>query len=157
LKIDRDEAFTAGIVHDMGKVILDSLYSEFYSDVLEKVRSEPVMLYDAEEEIIGLTYTKIGEGLAEAWNLGPELIAAIAHHHSPQRAEQDKQIAHLVHVGDCVARKMGIGSGGDSIVPDVSEESLKELGVSSDQLTEWEPRIQEAIDKEQSILAILQG
>jgi HD-like signal output (HDOD) protein len=114
-------------------------------------------LYDAEEETIGLTHTKIGEELAESWNLGPELITAITHHHRPKRAEQDAQIAHLVHVGDCVARKMGIGSGGDSVVPDVSEESFKELGILSDQLSEWEPQIKEAIDKDQSILSILQG
>jgi len=46
LKIDRDEAFTAGIVHDMGKIILDSMYAEFYKDVLTKVQNEAVSLYD---------------------------------------------------------------------------------------------------------------
>ena len=56
-----------------------------------------------------------------------------------------------------MTRKLGVGSGGDSVVPEISEESFKELGISSDQLTEWEPQIQETIDKDQSILAILQG
>lgn len=157
MKIERDEAFTAGIVHDMGKIILDSLYVEFYKDVLQKVAEAPVTIYDAEDEVIGLTHAKIGQELAEAWNLGPELISAIAYHHEPRRAEGDKQIAHLVHVGDCVARKMGIGSGGDTVVPEISEASYKELGISSDQLSEWEPEIQEAIDKDRAILSVLQG
>ena len=157
LKIERDEAFTAGIVHDMGKIILDSMYADFYKDVLAQVGSEEVAIVDAEDEIIGLNHTKIGEELAEAWNLSPDLITAIAHHHKPKRAEGDPQIAHLVHVGDCVARRMGVGSGGDSVTPDIAEESFKTLGISSDQLTEWEPQIQEAIDKDRSILTILQG
>ena len=157
LKIDRDEAFTAGIVHDMGKIVLDSLYAEFYRDVLAKTQSEEISIYDAEESIIGLTHTTIGKELAESWNLSPELVSAVAHHHHPRKAEQDKQIAHLIHVGDCVARKLGMGSGGDAVVPKVPEESFKELGISSDQLTEWEPEIKEAVDKDRSILAILQG
>ena len=125
LKIERDEAFTAGIVHDMGKIILDSLYSEFYRDVLARVESKGVSIYDAEEEIIGITHTKIGEELAEAWNLSPELVSAITNHHRPKRAEHDKQIAHLIHVSDCMTRKLGVGSGGDSVVPEISEESFK--------------------------------
>jgi HD-like signal output (HDOD) protein len=157
MKIDRDEAFTAGIVHDMGKIVLDALYADFYREVLAKVAQEGVGIYQAEDEIIGLAHTRIGEELAETWNLGPELVAAIAHHHLPKRAEGDAQIAHLIHVGDCVTRKLGVGSGGDSVVPEVSEESFKALGVSSDQLVEWEPQIQEAIDKDQSILSVLQG
>ena len=157
MKIERDEAFTAGIIHDMRKIILDSLFTDFYKDVLAKVAKENVGIYQAEDEIIGLTHTQIGEELAETWNLSPELISAIAHHHQPKRVEGDAQIAHLVHVGDCVTRKLGVGSGGDSVVPDVSEDSFKALGISSDQLVEWEPQIQEAIDKDQSILSILQG
>jgi HD-like signal output (HDOD) protein/CheY-like chemotaxis protein len=157
MKIDRDEAFTAGIVHDMGKIILDSLYSDFYKDVLAEVASGSVSIYDAEADIVGLTHTKIGEELATAWNLGPELISAIGDHHTPGKSDRDAQIAHLVHVGDCVARKMGVGSGGDSLVPEVSDASYKALGISSDKLSEWEPQIQEAIDKDRSILSILQG
>ena len=157
LSIDRDEAFTAGIVHDIGKIIFDSLYADFYSDVLKQVAAEDVSIYQAEEEVIGLTHAQIGEKLAEAWNLGPELVSAIGYHHSPDRAEGDEEIATLVHIGDVVARRLDVGSGGDSTVPDIDPGALKKLGVSSDQLTEWDQEIQEAVERDRSILTILQS
>lgn len=157
LSIDRDEAFTAGIVHDTGKIILDSLYADFYKDVLKRVAENDVSIYEAEEEVIGLTHATIGQELAESWNLGPELSAAIAHHHQPGRADGDEEIACLVHVGDAVARRMGVGSGGDSKVPEIDPEVLKKLSVSTDQLSEWDSEIQEAVDRDRSVLSILQS
>lgn len=135
LSIDRDEAFTAGIVHDTGKIILDSLYADFYGEVLQRVATGDVSIYKVEEDVIGLTHAQIGEELAVSWNLGPELVAAIAHHHSPGRAGADEEIASLVHIGDVMARRLGVGSGGDSTVPDIDPAALKKLSVSSNQLT----------------------
>ncbi len=157
LSIDRDEAFTAGIVHDMGKIILDSLYADFYGDVLKRVAEGDVSIYEAEEDVVGLTHAQIGEELAESWNLGPELVATIAHHHRPSRAEGDAEIACLVHIGDVIARRLSVGSGGDSNVPDIEPDALKTLSVSSDQLTEWDEEIQEAVERDRSILSILQS
>jgi HD-like signal output (HDOD) protein/CheY-like chemotaxis protein len=157
LSLGRDEAFTSGIVHDMGKIILDALYSDFYAEVLTKVSESPITIYDAEEDVIGLNHCQIGLELAQAWNLPPELSEAVAYHHRPSIAEKDKEIASLVNLGDAIARELGVGSGGDQAEVKAHPAALKRLQVTQDQLEEWTPEIQEAVDKDKAILSILKN
>jgi putative nucleotidyltransferase with HDIG domain len=156
LGLEREECFTAGIIHDMGKIVLDSLYSEFYAEVLARVADSSTSLYAAEEEVIGLDHGALGRELAEAWSLPPELTDAVAHHHAPGRAQADPEIAALVHVGDVVSRKLGVGSGGDALVPEMDPAALERLGLTPEQLEEWEPDTQEAIERDKAVLSILQ-
>jgi putative nucleotidyltransferase with HDIG domain len=157
LKINREEAFTAGIVHDMGKIILDGLYTEFYADVLAKVAEGSLPIGAAEKEVVGLDHGEIGLELAEAWNLPPELVAAVSCHHRPARAEQQAEIAALTHLGNVICRKLGVGSGGDDHVPEFAPFALNRLNVTLEQLEEWEPEMQEAIDRDKAILSILKS
>ena len=155
LGIDRPECFTAGIIHDMGKIIMDALYTNFYADVIQKVSGEGVSFYDAEEEIIGLNHGQIGRELCESWSLPDELIDAVACHHRPTAAANDSEIASLVNIGDAIARKLAIGSGGDALVPEPHPGALKRLKLTPEQLTSWESEFQDAIARNQSILSIL--
>ena len=157
LKLNRDEAFTAGIVHDMGKIILDGLYTEFYADVLAKVAEGTLSIGAAEKEVIGLDHGQIGQELADAWNLPPELVAAISCHHRPARAEQDTEIAALINLGNVICRKLRVGSGGDDLVPDVAPFTFNRLSVTAEQLEAWEPEMQEVIDRDKAILSILKS
>lgn len=155
LKLDRKESFTAGIIHDMGKIILDALYTDFYVEVLQSVEKENVSLYKAEEEIIGLNHGLIGKELCESWQLPTALVQAVAFHHRPSSADSDKQIASLINVGDAIARKLNVGSGGDKTLPDPHPGALQTLQISPEQLQDWEPQIKEAIDRDKAILSIL--
>ena len=157
LKLDREESFTAGIVHDMGKIIMDSLYSDFYREVLARVESSEVSISEAERDVVGLTHSEVGAELAQAWNLPPELLAAVAHHHRPTLSDADSQIACLVHVGDHLARKFGMGSGGDNLVPEPLAPALGRLNLTVDQLDEWEDEMKESMTRDQALLSILKG
>ncbi len=157
LKLNREEAFTAGIVHDMGKIILDGLYTEFYADVLAKVAEGSLSIGAAEKDVIGLDHEQIGHELADSWNLPPELVAAISCHHRPARAEKDSEIAALTHLGNVICRKLGVGSGGDDHIPEVAPFALNRLSVTPEQLEEWEPEMQEVIDRDKAILSILKS
>jgi putative nucleotidyltransferase with HDIG domain len=157
LSLGRDEAFTSGIVHDMGKIILDSLYEEFYAEVLTRVAESDVSIYDAEEDVIGLNHCQVGLELARAWNLPQELSEAVAYHHRPSMAEKDKEIASLVNLGDAIARQLGVGSGGDQAEVKPHPAALKRLQISQDQLEEWIPENQETVDKDKAILSILKN
>lgn len=155
LKLDRTEAFTSGIIHDMGKIILDSLYADFYSEVLQMVEKEKVSILKAEEEVIGLGHGQIGKELCEAWQLPQELVDAVTYHHTPSSAQKDKELASLINVGDVLARKLGVGSGGDDKIPDIHPSSLTRLNLKPESLQEWEEDIKSAIDRDKAILSIL--
>lgn len=157
LELTREDTFTAGIVHDMGKIILDALYTDFYADVLKQVAAEGISILQAEEAVIGLNHCLIGKELAVSWNLPTELLEAVASHHRPGTASQDSEIASLVHVSDALSRKLGVGSGGDPLVPEIVQPALDRLQLTADLLDEWEEEIQETVDRDKSVLAILKG
>jgi len=156
LNLDRPESFTAGIIHDMGKIILDALYTDFFAEAIARVQSSDLTLYQAEEETIGLNHCQIGRELCENWNLPVELIEAVSYHHRPSSAEKDSQMASLIHLGDILSRKFGVGSGGDSQVPEPMPGAFKRLQITEEQLEALEPEMQEAIDRDKAILSILQ-
>ena len=65
MNIQREECFTAGILHDVGKIVLDGLFADFYSGALKAVAGQKVSLFEAEESAIGLTHTKLGHELGD--------------------------------------------------------------------------------------------
>ena len=155
LKLGREESFTAGIVHDMGKIILDSLYSDYYREVLKIAEENDLPVRDAENQVLGIDHGSIGLELAGHWKLPEELLEAIANHHTPSHSEKDTQIASLTHVGDALCRRLNIGSGGDATVPEPEEKALERLDLTLENLTEWEDEINEAVTRDKAIIAVL--
>jgi putative nucleotidyltransferase with HDIG domain len=154
-QIDREDAFTAGILHDIGKVVLDGLYGEFYATVLQTVAQQNVSISQAEESALGTSHAALGEELAVSWDIPPGLVQAISHHHRPERADLDAELACLVHVGDALARNLGVGSGGDPLVPVINPFAYKQLSVDPEELAGWEPEMLEEVNKDLSFLSAI--
>lgn len=155
LKLDREDSFTAGIIHDMGKIILDALYADYYAEVLKAVEHINISLRDAETQILGLDHGGVGQELAAHWRLPEELLEAISNHHTPSRAEKDSQIAALIHISDALCRKFKIGSGGDDVVPDIDPKALERLGITPENLSDWQTEVLEAVTRDRAIMAVL--
>ena len=155
LRIVREEGFTSGILHDIGKVVLDSMYAEFYGGVLEAVAERNISISEAEELSLGLSHARLGQELAESWGIPPRLTEAISHHHRPEKAELDPEIASLVHVANAVCRNLGFGSGGDPLVPVVHPFALNQLAVEPEDLVNWEGEMTQVIEKDMSFLSAI--
>jgi putative nucleotidyltransferase with HDIG domain len=155
MRIDREESFTAGILHDIGKVILDGLYSQFYEGVFKTVAEKRISIVEAEETALGLTHTKLGQELAESWGIPSRLIEAISQHHRPHRSERDPELASMVHVADAVSRNLAIGSGGDPFVPVIHPFAFNQLAVNPEDLVEWEEEILQGIEKDMAFLSAI--
>lgn len=76
-----DEAFTAGVIHNIGRLALDQYAPEQFRQALELARESEMSLLDAEREVLGFTDAELGGGLALHWNFPPPLVDAVAHHH----------------------------------------------------------------------------
>ena len=155
MRIEREESFTSGILHDIGKVILDGLFAQFYQGVLNTVEEKRVSILEAEGMALGLTHPKLGQELAESWGIPPRLIEAITYHHRPDRAELDPELACLVHIADALARNLAYGSGGDSYVPCVQTFALEQLAVTSEDLMGWEEEIVRDVEKDMAFLSAI--
>jgi len=155
MRIEREDAFTAGILHDVGKVILDGLFAQFYKTVLDAVDVKKLHIFEAEESTLGLVHTKLGQELAESWGIPDNLIDAIAYHHNPKMADTDCELASLVHIADAVARNLGVGSGGDPYVTCIHGFALEQLAVTSEDLVSWEEEMVQTMEKDMAFLAAI--
>lgn len=110
-----EEGFVAGLLHDMGKVVLDVYVRQHYQAILEKVEAGGGSFVAAERETLGYDHAQVGARLAERWNLPPALVEAIAHHHQPMAAPEHRGLACLTHLADLLAMMLGVGLGWDGL------------------------------------------
>jgi putative nucleotidyltransferase with HDIG domain len=94
-------AYTAGLLHDIGKVALDQYLSAAYPLFYRRLFEEPALDFtQAEREVFGLDHTEVGHRLAVKWFLPDSLAEAIRHHHMPERAMQHGTLAHIVFLAN---------------------------------------------------------
>ena len=97
-------------------------------------------MWDAEKTALGVGHALVGKRIAEKWNLPPSLTSMITLHHQPSFAKDHFEITAIVHAADRVARKVGIGSGGDDLVPALTPEVQQWLNLA--------PPVWESIEQE---------
>jgi putative nucleotidyltransferase with HDIG domain len=133
-----ENAFVAGLLHDIGKVVLNLYVHEQYVDIVELTK-QGRSFADAEQQVIGADHCQVGSGVAGLWNLPPDLTAAIADHHQPGHATDYRELVNIVHVADAICLMLGIGVGSDGLLYPLSLATLQEMGIDMrglDQLIE---------------------
>jgi len=122
------DAFTAGLIHDIGKnVLLQYMGSEF-EQAIALSKKRPCELYLAEKELLGLDHGQIGALLAENWQLPRSISEVIQYHHDLSRAEINKPLVALVSFADILCRILSAGDGGNYAPPAFNAELAQELG-----------------------------
>ncbi|MBW2091943.1 MAG: HDOD domain-containing protein [Deltaproteobacteria bacterium] len=147
-----EEAFLAGLLHDIGKVILDAFLHDEYARVVKLAHEKNLLLVEAEKEVLGATHADFGFWLAENWNLPYNLTAAIAHHHNPPEAKDHFIITSLVHVGDIVVRAFEVGNGGDDFIPAFDRQAWTALRLKPEFLEDIIPAFKEKFHQAQAFL-----
>ncbi|KUG04683.1 hd domain protein [hydrocarbon metagenome] len=112
----QDLAYTAGLLHDVGKIVLADYLEKYCSEVMEKVNSDEVSFADAEFEILGIDHAQTGGEVAKKWNFPAEIVEAINFHHTPDLAVQDPKLTAITHVADIMCTGIGIGIGIDGLL-----------------------------------------
>jgi putative nucleotidyltransferase with HDIG domain len=131
---DREEAFVAGLLHDVGKLVVYQVYPTEFMRALATARRDDLPLTVAEQRVLGFAHDQVGRLLTEHWKLPIRLSEAIACHHRPDLAQTARKEAAVVHVADIFSRALVLGSGGDDAVPPACEAAWTRLGLSDDVL-----------------------
>lgn len=141
-KAQPEEAFLAGLVHDIGRVILDQHFPEEFDKVVTLAMAEQLSLTEAEERIFGLTHADIGRHVAQKWQFPDNIVAAIGDHHGPRGDGGWANLAALVHTGDVIARWSGLAVG--EWQPELDAAALNALGRNAEEVQELvEPALEE--------------
>ncbi len=127
-------AYTAALLHDIGKLVLNSFMNEAYQEVISIVNEEKLPFNEVEDTIFGYNHAILGGKVAEKWKLPPDLSEAIACHHEPAKAEINPKLTAIVHVADAVTMQMGMGLGIDGLMYPLVSESLDLLGITEHDL-----------------------
>lgn len=124
-------AFVSGLVHDIGKIIMDYYFPDSYRRVLERVASGTLTSVEAEDEILGFTHSEVGTWLAQQWKFSKGVVFSIANHHG--MIVDDAQYKALTatirlanHIcsqeGVCLAEKVSVEPLENSIISDLKLE-----------------------------------
>jgi len=136
--VQQEQAYIAGILHDIGEVILSQQRRDEFTRVLVLARERDLDLYHAEMEVFGTTHAEVGGLLAEQWHFPQVFIDAIRNHHQAEMAMMPP-VTRYVHVADQICMNLGFcckydgpeQREGQVYVLDmlVLERQLKELGI----------------------------
>jgi HD-like signal output (HDOD) protein len=126
---DAEEILVAGLLHDLGKVVLALNLPEEMKLVQKKVASGPVLFHEAESELLDFDHCDLGQWLAEHWNLPESLAEPMRLHHRPEKAVLKPECTAIVHIADIIIRAKGFGNAGDTLVPPISMAAWEMLGL----------------------------
>ncbi|MGQ9630422.1 MAG: HDOD domain-containing protein [bacterium] len=139
-----EECFTAGLLHDIGKVIFDKYVGDEFTNAVNMARSKDMFIIEAERETIGVTHEEMGRWLAERWGLPKKLAEVINYHHEPSYAKVEPRLTAMVHLANFITRRKKIGNSGDDKIPGISIQELDALNLNQNDMK----AILDSIDEE---------
>lgn len=119
--------FSAGLLHDIGKVTLDHLEPDLFSRVTQKARQDNLRLAQVETRVFGMDHAHIGAMLAEHWNLPETVVEAIRMHHTPGEAHLSSILTNITALANYMAYEAGLGESGNGRAPFPPEDAAQML------------------------------
>lgn len=134
--IDVEEAYTAGLLHDIGKILLMEAESAKYLRAVALSRLKQIPLHQSEQQIFGFTHADVGSMLAARWNMSPLLCEAIGRHHEEGLDPEDDAAPFLLQFANSVAHNVTNSSISYYTDADISEELLQRFGLEDNEAFE---------------------
>lgn len=116
-----EEAYVGGLLHDMGKLLLDQFVMADYDHIVEMVWKRKMYLWQVEEQLFGIDHAGVGGLMASQWGFPAGLVESIQFHNMPARAQTQPRLAALVNIANAFTPQDAAGLsalGGRMIHPD---------------------------------------
>jgi len=151
-----EDAFTAGLLHDIGKIALYSVAPDDYLELIAQVTAEGTDISDAEKRRFGTTHVQAGRYIAEKWGLPEAICRAISDHHLlPDVADFSDTVAltaGIVGAADDIVRRQRIGFSGTAVSWEPIEEIMAFLGLEKENIEDILSHLVERISTRSSIV-----
>ena len=120
--------FVAGLLHDIGRLVLMKSYFDEYREVFTIVKDKNSLVFEAEMEVFGFTHAAVAKELISSWNLPDSLEVAVGYHHDPQGGRGSSSYADIVHISDILVHACKIGFSGESFIPPLNTDAWERVG-----------------------------
>lgn len=126
-----EDAYVAGLLHDLGLIVIDQFLHDDFKQILGRALSEKNNLFEIEKEVLGFTHYDIGMALAENWGFPDEIVIAIGNHHNPNSVGNNFSVmASALYIADSVIQASRIGFSDSKYKDEVLfEENMKKLNI----------------------------
>ena len=133
---DPEEVSVTGLLHDLGKVVLEAHVNDVFEVVVEVMEDRNILFYEAEIEVMEINHATVGGWLLQKWQLPGKIVEPVMYHHDFHPSRTHAVRTGIVHLADILVRAEGFGSGGDRRIPVVSEAAMEAMELRQDDLQE---------------------
>lgn len=152
--VDENLAFTTGLLHDIGKIILADALKHIYTKLMQEVEQNQQSMLETEKKLLGVQHAEVGGRLLHKWKFPPALVSAVWFHHQPKAADPHQKLAATVYLGNLVAYFIGNGFGHQAFALRGRAEALDILGLRGDDLPRIMISTYEHFDAVQALFSI---
>jgi len=146
----------AGLLHDMGKIVLEQYMHEPFRAALQRAQDKHLPLFQAEQDIFGTDHAEVGAWLAEKWNLDLAVHDAIAFHHKPEQTQPELlELLRLCHSANHICNLKQCGDSGDNHAPAFRLAVWKHLGLRVRDIEAIVATVKEESKHSETLLALL--
>lgn len=151
----QEEYFVAGLLHDIGKVPINSQIPDKYIAAMNLSIQQKCSLIEAETKVFGINHSTIGEIIAKQWKLNPTLLETILYHHDYKMSnEKIRKFVATIALANIITNKAGIGFSGNKF-PEAQEKDIFQIiNLTWDDIDDAEETAEEAIKKAEIFLQI---
>ena len=152
--LDPSVAFTSGLLHDIGKLLLNQVLTpEVEAAIRARIEQERLSRVTAEKELLETDHAEVGGCLLRHWRLPEPIVEAVANHHGPVFKPRPR-ISAVVHVANCLAHLVGSAPGWDGYAIHADPGAAKSIGVEPDAIEGLLLRIQDSLQQVEQLTEI---
>lgn len=146
--------FTAALLKDIGKVILDQYVGDVFEEINSMVEGRNLTFREAEKRVIGIDHAELGGMVAESWNFSPKMVEIIRNHHQPQKSSISEIESSIVYLADTICMMMGVGGGLDGLAYRFHKEVVNLLEFTERDLQEIMAMFGEKLEHVESLVSM---
>ncbi|RUP25326.1 MAG: HDOD domain-containing protein [Curvibacter sp.] len=149
--LDEASAFTAGLLHDVGLLVLDSLYPIEMAQAMQWAAEHDAPHLQAERALLGVSHAEVGAWLAAHWHFPPEVVEAIARHHNPPDSAQ-LSLTDLVHGANALVHALDLAGVAHEAVPPLQPGVWDRMAPSRQNMPRLLARVEQEFEQLRAIL-----
>lgn len=153
LHFDQEHAFTVGLLHDIGRLVLAQYFPLQYQAALAHRSAHDCTLFQAERAVLNIDHAMVGQALAGHWKFPLEMQLAIGNHHAPEQLGHSALFS-LVHVADAIVHALDLALDEDEMVPPVSTAAWNSLGIGQEAFLQVFEETEQQFDEMCQILVV---